>query len=62
MALVIKNLPGNAGDARVASLSLGQEHPLEEEMVTHSSIFACEILWTETPGGATVHGATKSTL
>ena len=29
--------------------SLGQEDPLEEEMATHSSILAWEILWTE-PG------------
>ena len=32
-------------------LSLGQEEPLEEEMETHSSILAWEILWTEEPGG-----------
>ena len=31
--------------------SLSQEHPLEEEMTTHSSILAWEILWTEEPGG-----------
>ena len=31
--------------------SLGQEDPLEEEMATHSSILAQEILWTEKPGG-----------
>ena len=31
--------------------SLGQEHPLEKEMVTHSSIFAWEIPWTEEPDG-----------
>ena len=31
--------------------SLGQEDPLEEEMATHSSILAWEILWTEDPGG-----------
>ena len=30
---------------------LGQEDPLEEEMATHSSIFAWEIPWTEEPGG-----------
>ena len=29
--------------------SLGQEDPLEEEMATHSSIFAWRILWTEEP-------------
>ena len=31
--------------------SLGQEDPLEEEMATHSSIFAWGIPWTEEPGG-----------
>ena len=31
--------------------SLGQEDPREEEMATHSSILAWEILWTEEPGG-----------
>ena len=30
--------------------SLGQEDPLEEEMATHSSILAWEILWTGKPG------------
>ena len=29
--------------------SLGQEDPLEEEMATHSSIFAWKIPWTEEP-------------
>ena len=31
--------------------SLGWEDPLEEEMVTHSSIFAWKIPWTEEPRG-----------
>ena len=31
--------------------SLGQEDPLKEEMATHSSILAWEILWTAEPGG-----------
>ena len=30
--------------------SLGQEDPLEKEMVTHSSILALKIPWTEKPG------------
>ena len=30
---------------------LGRENPLEEEMVTCSSILARIILWTEEPGG-----------
>ena len=31
-------------------LFLGWEDPLEKEMVTHSSILAWRITWTETPG------------
>ena len=31
--------------------SLGWEDPLGKEMVTHSSILAWEIPWTEEPGG-----------
>ena len=31
--------------------SLGREDPLEEGMVTHSSILALRIPWTEEPGG-----------
>ena len=30
---------------------LGLEHPLEKEMVTHYSIFAWKMPWTEEPGG-----------
>ena len=31
--------------------SLGEKDPLEEEMVTHTSILAWKIPWTEEPGG-----------
>ena len=31
--------------------SLGQEDLLEKEMITHSSIFAWRIPWTEEPSG-----------
>ena len=44
----VKNLPAMQ-EKRVRSL--GQEHPLEKEMATHSSGLAWEILWTEEPGG-----------
>ena len=30
---------------------MGQEDPLEKKMVTHFSILAREIPWTEEPGG-----------
>ena len=43
----VKNPPANAGDTR----DLCWECPLEKEMVTHSSILAWEIPWTEEPGG-----------
>ena len=48
MAQMVKNLPTML-ETRV--LSLGREDPLEEEMETHSSIFAWRIPWTEEPGG-----------
>ena len=42
--------------------SLGQEDPLEEEMATHSSTLAWEILWTEGLGRLhTVHGVSSQT-
>ena len=40
--------------------SLGWKDPLEEEMVTHSSILAWRIPWTEEARPATVHGVAKS--
>ena len=39
--------------------SLGQEDPLEKEMATHSSIYACEIPWTEEPGGLQSMGSQR---
>jgi len=44
--LVVKNPRANAGAARAMGLILGQEDPLEREMITHSSILAWEIPWT----------------
>ena len=49
MAQMVKNPLGNARDPQV--LSLGWKDPLEKEMLTHSSILAWEISWTEEPGG-----------
>ena len=43
-----KNTPANVGDEGLISL---WEDPLEKEMVTHSSILAWTIPWTEEPGG-----------
>ena len=39
--------------------SLGQEDPLEKEMVTHSSILAWRIPWTEKPGGLQSTGSQR---
>ena len=36
--------------------SLGQEDPLEKEVVTHSSIFTWETQWTEEPSGLRTMG------
>ena len=36
--------------------SLGQEHPLEKEMATYSSILAWRIVWTEEPAGCSPWG------
>ena len=40
--------------------SLGQEGSLEKEMVTHSSILAWKILWTEEPGWLQSMGSQES--
>ena len=47
VSLEVKNLPGIIWGIRGA---LGQEEALDEEMGTHSNIFAWRILWTEEPG------------
>ena len=44
---MVKNPPAMQ-EAQVRSL--GREDPLEEDMATHSSIFAWRIPWTEEPG------------
>ena len=55
--LVVKNLPTNSGDA---VQSLNQEDPLEEGMVTHSSILAWRIPMDRGAWAATAHGFAKS--
>ena len=47
MALVVKNLPANAGDVRDAVRSLRREDTLEKSMATHSSILAWRTPCTE---------------
>ena len=44
---MVKNLPANAGEARIQSM--GQEDLLEKELAAYSSILAWEIPWTEEP-------------
>ena len=44
---MVKNLPANAETQETWACFLGREAPLEEEMVTHSSILAWKIPWTE---------------
>ena len=48
MAQMVKNLPAVQ---EIWIQSLCQEDPLEEGMVTDSSILAWRIPWTEAPGG-----------
>ena len=57
---MVKNLPANAGDTRDLGLIPGSGRSPGVGNATHSSILAWEIPWTEEPGGATVHGITKS--
>ena len=42
--------------------SLGWEYPLEEEMATHSSVLAEEMLWTEEYGGLQSTGHKESDM
>jgi len=53
---VVKTLPANA---RTQVQSLDQEDPLEEGMVTHSSILTRRIPWTEEPGGLPSMGSQR---
>ena len=48
---VVKNSPANAGAAGDVDWSVGWEDPLEEEMATHSSIFAWRIPWRKEADG-----------
>ena len=51
-----------AGEARDAGLiQEGQEDSLETEMVTHSSMPAWKIPWTEEPGGLQPTGPQSQT-
>ena len=47
---MVKNLSTSAGNSRDAISILGQEDPLEWEVVTYSSFLAWKVPWTEEPG------------
>ena len=51
VALAIKNLPANAGDAPDPGPVPESGGSLEEDMATHSSVLAWQIPWIEEPGG-----------
>ena len=57
MAQTVKHL-STMQEIRVQSL--GWEDPLEKEMAALSNILACEISWTEEPGGLQSVGSQKS--
>jgi len=50
VAVVVKNLPANAGEEQIWVQSLGLEDPLEDGLATDSRILVCRIPWTEDPG------------
>ena len=52
-----KNMPANSGDS--GSIP-GLEDLLEKEMVTHHSILAWKIPWSEEPGGLQSTGLQRS--
>ena len=59
IAQSVKNLPAMQ-ETRV--LFLGWEDPLEKETITHSSILAWRIPWTEEPCGLQSMGSQESDM
>ena len=60
MAQMVKNLPTMW---KTRAQSLGREDALEEGMVTHASLLAWRIPWTELPGSLqSFHGVAKSRI
>ena len=55
----VKNLPAVQ---ETWVLFLGQEHPLEKEMATHSNILSWKILWTEEPVMLQTMGSQESDM
>ena len=64
MVLGPLGFPGGSGGKNLQETQvqvLGQEDALEKEMVTHSSILAWEIPWTEEPGRLQFMGSQSQT-
>ena len=59
VALVVKNLPANAGDVREVGSIPGSGRSPGGGMATHSSILAWRIPWTEEPGGLQSMGSQR---
>ena len=57
--LAVKNPSAMQEPQEMRVLSLGQEDSLEEDMATHSSIFAWIIPGTEEPGGLQFMGSKR---
>ena len=55
----VNNLPAVLEIQEMWVQSLGWEDPLDEGMVTHSSILAWKIPWTEEPGGLQSTGSQR---
>ena len=60
--LVVKNLPAMQEPQETQFQSLDREDPLEEGMVTHSSILAWRIPMDRGAWQATAHRVTKSRI
>ena len=59
MTLMVKNLSTMQETQEMVSSVPGMGRSLEEEMATHSSIFAWRIPWTEKPGGLQSMGSQR---
>ena len=59
VALVVKNTPANAGDARDTGSIPGSGRSPGVGNGNHSSLLAWESPWTEEPGGLQSMGVTK---
>ena len=60
VALVVKNVPADAGDIREVGSIPGLGRSLDKGMATHSSILAWKIPWTEEPVGYNPWGCKES--